>query len=88
MSKNCYIKYVVGFVKLARIKNYSFFFFQGKMSQVEADVGTEQIPEAAESLFTTLDFVILIALIGLGTWWLLRNRKKEESNVGRSYSIQ
>lgn len=58
------------------------------MSQVEADVGTEQIPEAAEPLFTTLDFVILIALIGLGTWWLLRNRKKEESNIGRSYSIQ
>lgn len=59
------------------------------MPQAEAEVGTEQIPEAAEPLFTTLDFIILIALIGIGTWWLLRNRKKEEAaSAGRSYSIQ
>lgn len=60
------------------------------MSQVEAEVGTEQIPQDAEPLFGTLDIFFLIGLIVLGAWWLLKNKKNKEesSSIGRSYSIQ
>ena len=56
--------------------------------EVEADVGTQQIPEAAESLFSLFDAVLLVLLLGLGTWWILKNRKKEEVSTAKSYTIQ
>lgn len=57
--------------------------------EVEADIGTEQIPETpSESFFGTFDIILLIALLGAATWWFLRNKKKEDVSMGRSYSIQ
>lgn len=59
------------------------------MSQVDADVGTEQIAVTPEPLFGTIDYIILVALLGFATWWLLRrkNRQEEASSI-KSYSIQ
>lgn len=58
--------------------------------EVDADLGAEQIPtEVVEPLFGTFDIVLLIALVGLGTWWLLKNKSKPEiTSNGKSYSIQ
>lgn len=59
--------------------------------EVEADVGTEQISEAvAEPLFGTVDIILLLALIGVGGWWLLKSRTKPDIPTanGKSYSIQ
>lgn len=55
--------------------------------EVEADVGTQQIPEAG-SLFSPLDAVLLVLLLGVGAWWILKNRKKEEVSTVKSYTIQ
>lgn len=59
------------------------------MSQVDADVGTEQIADTPEPLFGTIDYIILIALLGFATWWLLKRKNKQEEAVNiKSYSIQ
>ncbi|XP_025834314.1 NADPH--cytochrome P450 reductase isoform X2 [Agrilus planipennis] len=58
--------------------------------ETEADVGTQQIPqEASQPLFGPLDIVLLAALLGVGAWWLLKKKPKEESHLnGKTYSIQ
>ncbi|KAF2896883.1 hypothetical protein ILUMI_09293 [Ignelater luminosus] len=58
--------------------------------EVEADVVAEQISESSEALFGPLDIILLIALVGVGAWWLLRNRSKQDAITanGKSYSIQ
>lgn len=59
------------------------------MSHVEADVGTQQIADAPEPLFGTIDILILVGLLGFATWWLLkRKNKQEEASSIKSYSIQ
>lgn len=56
--------------------------------EVDGDLGAEQI-EAVDPLFGTFDIILLIALAGLGTWWLLKNKSKPEvTSNGKSYSIQ
>lgn len=59
------------------------------MAQVEADVGTQQMADTPEPLFGTIDYIILVALLGFATWWLLKrkNRQEETSSI-KSYSIQ
>lgn len=59
------------------------------MSQVEADVGTQQIADTPEPLFGTIDIIILIGLLGFATWWLLKRKNKQEETANiKSYSIQ
>lgn len=60
------------------------------MSQVDADVGTEQMAaDSPEPLFGTIDYIILVALLGFGTWWLLKRKNKQEEAINiKSYSIQ
>jgi hypothetical protein len=54
--------------------------------EVDAGVGSEQIIE--EPMFGVLDAVLLLSLIGLGSWWLLRKRQQPEPPAAKSYSIQ
>lgn len=56
--------------------------------EVEADVGTEQIGEAPESLFSTIDILLIVALLAGGAWYLLKNRRKQVEAPGKSYTIQ
>lgn len=59
--------------------------------EVEADIGTEQMAEASsDALFGPLDIILLIALLGVGIWWLMKSRSKQDtiSSNGKSYSIQ
>lgn len=54
--------------------------------EVDAGVRSEQIIE--EPMFGVLDAVLLLSLIGLGSWWLLRKRQQPEPPATKSYSIQ
>lgn len=56
--------------------------------EAEADVGTEQMKE--ESLFGVVDIILLVGLLLAGAYWLLKNRKKQDtlSTTTRSYTIQ
>ena len=54
--------------------------------EVDAGVRSEQIIE--EPMFGVLDAVLLISLIGLGSWWLLKKRQQPEPPATKSYSIQ
>lgn len=58
--------------------------------EVEADVGTEQLPDTAETpLFNILDVILLLAIIGVLSWWYLKKKEKDDiSTIGKSYSIQ
>lgn len=58
--------------------------------EVEADVGAEQISSTSDALFGPLDVLLLVALLGVGIWWLIRNRKQSDTlaSNGKSYSIQ
>ncbi|KAK9700619.1 FAD binding domain [Popillia japonica] len=56
--------------------------------EVEADAGTEQIGETSESLFSTIDILLIIGLLAGGAWYLLRNRKKQAEPPAKSYTIQ
>lgn len=71
--------------------SFVFFYLQfNTMSQVDADVGTEQMAaDSPEPLFGTIDYIILVALLGFGTWWLLKRKNKQEEAINiKSYSIQ
>jgi len=55
--------------------------------EVEPEVGAEQLIE--EPMFGVLDVVLLVSLLGIGGWWLLKNRQQpEDSSTIKSYSIQ
>ena len=55
--------------------------------EAEPELGAEQLKE--EPMFGVLDIVLLVALLGLGGWWLLKNRRQaEEPTTTKSYSIQ
>jgi hypothetical protein len=54
--------------------------------EVDAGVRSEQIIE--EPMFGVLDAVLLLSLIGLGSWWLLKKRQQPEPAATKSYSIQ
>ena len=55
--------------------------------EAEPELGAEQLEQ--EPLFGVLDVVLLITLLGLGGWWLLKNRRQaEEPQQQKSYSIQ
>ncbi|PNF31965.1 NADPH--cytochrome P450 reductase [Cryptotermes secundus] len=55
--------------------------------EVEPEVGAEHLIE--EQMFGVLDVVLLLSLLGLGGWWLLKNRRQpEEPSATKSYSIQ
>lgn len=58
--------------------------------EVEADVGTEQLPQTAETpLFNTLDLILILAIVGVASWWFLKKKEKDDiSTMGKSYSIQ
>ncbi|CAG9830632.1 unnamed protein product [Diabrotica balteata] len=59
------------------------------MSEAEANIGTQQIQGASESLFGTLDIVLLALIVGGISWYLLNKHKKTKTIAnGRSYSIQ
>lgn len=59
------------------------------MDEAEASLGTQQIPEASESLFSTIDIIILTLLLGGVAWWFLNKQKKKDVTAStRSYSIQ
>lgn len=82
------------FSKSDRVKlmPLSFFFhLQGSiMDEVKADVEAQQMRGASDSLFSTIDMILLALIIGGVTWWLLkRNSKKDNSfSNGKSYTIQ
>lgn len=68
-----------------------FFHLQGSiMDEVKADVEAQQMRGASDSLFSTIDMILLALIIGGVTWWLLkRNSKKDNSfSNGKSYTIQ
>nr|XP_022918376.1 NADPH--cytochrome P450 reductase isoform X1 [Onthophagus taurus] len=72
-----------------KLLSYIFSWSLYSTMEVEADVITEQISETSESLFSTLDIVLLLVLAAGGAWYLLKNRKKNEiTSNGKSYSIQ
>nr|CAD7605453.1 unnamed protein product [Timema genevievae] len=52
----------------------------------EPDLTSEQMKD--EPMFGILDITLLLALVGMGAWWLLKNKKKTEEPVTKSYSIQ
>lgn len=54
--------------------------------EVDAGVRSEQIIE--EPMFGVLDAVLLLSLIGLGSWWLLKKRQQPDPPATKSYSIQ
>lgn len=55
--------------------------------EVEPEMGAEHLIE--EPMFGVLDVVLLLSLLGLGGWWLLKNRRQpEEPSATKSYSIQ
>jgi hypothetical protein len=55
--------------------------------EVNSEVRSEQLIE--EPMFGVLDAVLLLSLLGLGSWWLLKKRQQpEESSGTKSYSIQ
>jgi NADPH-ferrihemoprotein reductase len=59
------------------------------MDEAEASIGTQQIPEASEALFSTVDIILLTILIGGIAWWFLNKQKKKDVTTStRSYSIQ
>ncbi|CAH1100163.1 unnamed protein product [Psylliodes chrysocephalus] len=60
------------------------------MNTAEANnIGTQQIPEASESLFGPFDIILLALIVGGISWYLLGKHKKTTSIAnGRSYSIQ
>jgi NADPH-ferrihemoprotein reductase len=59
------------------------------MDEAEASIGTQQIPEATEALFSTVDIILLTILIGGIAWWFLNKQKKKDVTTStRSYSIQ
>ncbi|KAJ3643865.1 hypothetical protein Zmor_026549 [Zophobas morio] len=58
------------------------------MDEAEASLGTQQIPEASESLFSTVDIILLTLLLGGIAWWYLNKQKKKDVTPQRSYSIQ
>lgn len=54
--------------------------------EVEADTGAEVLKD--EPMFGVLDIILLLALVGVGAWWLLKDKKKPEISQTKSYSIQ
>lgn len=55
--------------------------------EVESELGAEQLKD--EPMFGVLDVMLLVTLLGLGGWWLLKNRRQaEEPQTTKSYSIQ
>jgi uncharacterized membrane protein AbrB (regulator of aidB expression) len=59
------------------------------MDEAEASIGTQQIPETSEALFSTVDIILLTILIGGIAWWFLNKQKKKDVTTStRSYSIQ
>ncbi|XP_044754786.1 NADPH--cytochrome P450 reductase isoform X2 [Coccinella septempunctata] len=59
------------------------------MPEAEAGMRAKQMPEASESLFTTLDVVIIAILVGGIGYYFLNKRKQERDNAAkRTYSIQ
>lgn len=60
------------------------------MEEAQADVRTEHMVEVSESLFSTLDIVLLAIIIGGVSWWLVRRSNKATDAItnGKSYTIQ
>ncbi|ERL91636.1 NADPH--cytochrome P450 reductase isoform X2 [Dendroctonus ponderosae] len=60
------------------------------MEETQADVVTENISEAADSLFSMFDIVLLAIIIGAASWWLVKrnNRSIDSLSNIKSYSIQ
>lgn len=63
-----------------------YFYFQNKTMQVEANTVVEALID--EPMFGILDIILLIALIGIGGWWLLKDKKKAEASQPKSYTMQ
>jgi len=51
-----------------------------------ADIVAEAITE--EPLFGIIDIILFVILVGIGAWYLLKDRKKPEVTHTKSYSIQ
>jgi NADPH-ferrihemoprotein reductase len=51
---------------------------------------TGEVPAAAasEPLLGPVDMVLLVVMIIGAVWYLLKNRKKDETSTMKSYSIQ
>lgn len=62
------------------------FNVKNSTMEVEADTGAEVLKE--EPMFGVLDIILLLALVGVGAWWLLKDKKKPEISQTKSYSIQ
>lgn len=59
------------------------------MPEAEAGIGAKQMPEITESLFTTLDIVIIAILVGGIGYYFLNKRKQDKENAAKkTYSIQ
>lgn len=48
----------------------------------------DEVPAQDESLFGTVDLILLFALLVGGLYWLFKRNRKEEKPVTRSYAIQ
>ncbi|KAG5866670.1 hypothetical protein JTB14_030279 [Gonioctena quinquepunctata] len=67
----------------------SSFVMGSIMAETEAKLGTQQIPEVSESLFSSIDIILLALIVGGISWYLVNKHKKTTTvSNGRSYSIQ
>jgi hypothetical protein len=74
-------------VYVYELVNIAVVFVPGTKMEVEPEVGAEHLIE--EQMFGVLDIVLLLSLLGLGGWWLLKNRRQpDEPSATKSYSIQ
>jgi NADPH-ferrihemoprotein reductase len=55
---------------------------------MEANVEAEVPTTTDEPFLGPVDIVLLIVLICGAAWYLIKNRKKDESSTMKSYSIQ
>ncbi|KAK9889638.1 hypothetical protein WA026_007015 [Henosepilachna vigintioctopunctata] len=59
------------------------------MQEVEAGIKAKQIPDTTESLFSTLDIVLISILVGGIGWYFFNKRRSEKENAAkRTYAIQ
>ncbi|KAL3267720.1 hypothetical protein HHI36_006850 [Cryptolaemus montrouzieri] len=66
-----------------------YVVLMSKMQEAEAGIGAKQIPDVSESLFSTLDIVLIAIIVGGVGWYFLNKRKQEKENAAkRTYSIQ
>jgi NADPH-ferrihemoprotein reductase len=49
---------------------------------------TADLPAASEPLLGPVDMVLLVVMIIGAVWYLVKNKKKDETSTMKSYSIQ